>query len=189
MAESSLYAGERGGGRIFKIGRLGFDQGATDLGAHVYTGTYRSERIAPAGVGALINFRRVAIHLLSSGTYTFTVKIWVDDGRTQLGDATTQTVVISGGSGAISETTEEVEIEATGSHIRVEVTADSDDILGVFLVEGIRARGRVLRRGVAAKHAHVLPVGVAPIQDRHGHLPAGYPTVASRRAKDNAIVG
>ncbi len=41
MAESSLYAGERGGGRIFRIGRLGFDQGQSDLATDVYTGVYR----------------------------------------------------------------------------------------------------------------------------------------------------
>lgn len=146
MAESSLYTGERGGARVLKIGRIGFDQGTADLGSHVYTGTFRSERVAPAGVGALINFRRVAVHLLTSGTYTFTVKVWVDDGRTQLGDETTQTVTVTGGSGALSEITEEVEIEAAGSHIRVEVTVDSDNLTGIFLIEGIRARGRVLRQ-------------------------------------------
>ena len=148
MAESSLYTGERGGARIFKIGRLGFDQGAVgDLGSHVYTGTFRSERIAPAGVGGLINFRRVSIHILSSGTYTFGVKIWVDDGRTELGDETTQTVSITGGSGSLSEITEEVKVEAEGSHIRVEVTVDSDNLTGIFLIEGIQARGRAIRRG------------------------------------------
>ena len=146
MAESSLYTGERGGPRIFKIGRLGFDQGTSDLGSHVYTGTFRSERIAPAGVGSLINFRRVAIHILSSGTYEFTVKVWVDDKRTILGDGTTQTITINGGSGALGESTEEVEIEAEGSHIRVEITVDSDKITGLFLIENIQARGRVLRQ-------------------------------------------
>lgn len=146
MAESNLYAGERNGPRIFKIGRVGFDQGSADLGSHVYTGTYRTERFAPAGVGALINFRRVAIHLLTSGNYTFTVKVWVDNGRTQLGDETTQEVVITGSGGALREVTEEIEIEAEGSHIQVEITVDSDDLTGLFLIEGIRARGRIVRR-------------------------------------------
>lgn len=148
MPESSLYAGERDGARIFRIGRLGFDQGTKDLGSHVYTGTFRSERVAPAGVGALINFRRVAIHLLSSGTYIFTVNIWVDDGRTELGTGVTQSVVVTGGSGALSETTEEIKISAEGSHIRVEILVDSDDITGVFLIESIQARGRVLRESM-----------------------------------------
>lgn len=146
MAESSLYAGEANGARVFRIGRIGFDQGTGDLGSHVYTGTYKSERIAPAGPGALVNFRRVAIHLLSSGTYTFTVKVWVDNDRSNTAGGVEQTVVVSGGRGALSEITEEVEIEAEGSHIQVEVTIDSDDITGIFLIEGIAARGRLVRQ-------------------------------------------
>ena len=149
MAESSLYTGERGGARIFKIGRLGFDQGTSDLGSHVYKGTYRTERIAPLGPGGLINFRRVAIHLLSSGTYVFQVKVWVDDVRTQLQDGTDQLVTINGGGGGLSETTEEVEISAEGSHIRVEITLDSDDLGGLFLIESIDARGRPIRKSAA----------------------------------------
>lgn len=149
MAQSSLFAGERSGARIFKIGRIGFDQGTADLGSNVYTGTFKSERVAPAGPGGLVNFRRVAVHLLSSGTYEITVKVWVDDVRTELGDGSEQTAVISGGLGALSEITEEVEIEAEGSHIQVEVTVDSDDVTGIFLIEGIAARGRVIRQGSA----------------------------------------
>lgn len=145
MAESSLYAGERDGGRVFQIGRLGFDQGSSDLTTTVYTGTIRSERIAPAGVGGLVNFRRISIHLLVSGSYTFTVKIWVDDGRTQLGTEATQEVTITGTAGGLKEITEDIKIEANGSHCQVEVTMDSDDITGLFLIEAIRARGRVLR--------------------------------------------
>ena len=147
MAQSSLYAGEKGGARIMKIGRIGFDEvvGGGDLGSHVFTGTLRSERVAPAGVGALINFRRVAIHIMSSGTYTFTVKVWIDEGRTTLGSGTTQTVSVTGGSGELAETTQEIEIEGTGSHIQIEVTADSDDLKGIFLIESIKAKGRVIR--------------------------------------------
>lgn len=146
MAESSLYTGERGGPRVFKIGRLGFDQGTSDLDTHVYTGTYRTERIAPLGPGGLINFRRVAIHLLTSGTYIFTVKTWVDDVRTKLADGTDQLTTFNAGFGALSETTEEVEIEAEGAHIRVEIQLNSDDITGLFLIESIDARGRPIRQ-------------------------------------------
>ena len=146
MAESSLYGGERGGGRIFRIGRIGFDQGPSDLGTHVYTGTWKTERFAPAGIGSLVNFRRVAIHLLTSGTYTFTVKIWVDDGQTRLADTSFQEVVISGGPGALRETTTEIALEAEGSHIQVEITLDSDDVTGLFLIERINAVGRVIRK-------------------------------------------
>jgi hypothetical protein len=111
MAESSLYAGERDGARVFQVGRLGFDQGTQDLSATVYTGTYRTERISPAGPNALVNYRRVAIHLLVSGSYTFTVKVWINDGRTQLGVGTEQEVTVTGTAGALQEVTEEIEIE------------------------------------------------------------------------------
>lgn len=149
MAESNLYAGERAGPRIFRIGRIGFDQGTADLGSYVYTGTYRTERFAPAGVGALINFRRVAIHLLVSGDYIFTVRIWVDDERTSTSTDPEQVVIFTSADDAVlgeREVTREVELEAEGSHIQVEITVDSDDVDGIFLIEGIRARGRVIRR-------------------------------------------
>lgn len=144
MAESSIYAGDRVGNRVLRLGRIGIDSGTSDPGA-VYTGTIRTERIAPAGEGALINFRRVSIHLLVSGSYTFTVKVWVDDGRTLLGDETTQTVVITSTDSGLREVTEEVAVEAEGSHIQVEITVDADDVGGVFLVEKILARGRAIR--------------------------------------------
>ena len=149
MAESSLYAGERDGGRIFQIGRLGFDQGPSDLGANVYTGIFRSERIAPAGVGALINFRRLAIHLMVSGSYTFTVKVWIDNGQTELGTGALQSVVVTGTAGGLSEVTEEIEIQGIGSHLQMEITMDSDDITGIFLIESIRARGRIIRESAS----------------------------------------
>lgn len=146
MAQSILYAGERSGARVFKVGRIGYDSGTADLGSHVYTGTYRTERIFPAGPGGLVKFRRVAIHLLASGSYTFTVKVWVDGARTVLGSGSTQTVSITGSPGTLNEVTEEIEIEAMGSSIQVEITVDSDDVTGVFLIEAIMGRGRVVRQ-------------------------------------------
>lgn len=146
MASSALYAGERSGARVFKVGRVGFDGGTQDLSADVYTGTFRTERIYPAGPGGLVNFRRVVINLLVTGDYEFTVKVWVDDTRTVLGSGATQTVTITGSSNGLSEITEEVEISAEGSHIQVELTVDSDDTSGIFLIEGIWGRGRVIRQ-------------------------------------------
>ena len=146
MPESSLYAGERDGARVFRVGRVGFDEGSADLGSHVYRGTYRTERFAPAGNGALINFRRVAIHLLTSGNYRFLVKVWVDESRTTLGGTAVQATVFNNSGGALREVTHEVALEADGSHIQVEIIVDSDDVDGVFLIEGIMARGRIARR-------------------------------------------
>lgn len=66
--------------------------------------------------------------------------------RTQLQDGTDQLVTINGGGGGLSETTEEVEISAEGSHIRIEITLNSDDLGGLFLIESIDARGRPIRK-------------------------------------------
>jgi hypothetical protein len=149
MAESSLYAGERAGGRIFRIGRLGFDQGSADLEEDVYTGVYRTERVQPAGPGSLVMFRRVAVHLMTSGNYTFSLKVWVDNERTELATGTEQTFTVTGVGGALREVTKEVAIEAEGSHIQVEISVDSDDVTGLFLVESVSARGRVIRESAS----------------------------------------
>ena len=151
MAESSLFAGEREGGRIFQIGRLGFEQGTKDItladgsGGNAYTGTLRTERIAPAGVGALVNFRRISIHLLASAAYRMTVKVWVDDERAVTGNTSPQTTVITGNAGALKELTESVKIEGNGSHIQVEITVLSTDITGTFLIESVKGHGRAIR--------------------------------------------
>lgn len=147
MAHQALYGAERGGARVVQFGRVGLDAAGDDLGSHTYTGTLRTERVYPVGPGGLVNFRRVLVNILSDGTYTFTVKVWVDDSRTTLGDATTQTVSVTGGTGSLAEITEEISISAEGSHIQVEITVDSNNTTGVFLIESIVALGRAVRRG------------------------------------------
>lgn len=148
MADSSLYAGERSGTncRIFKVGRVGFDTGTVDPGSNVYTGTFKTERIYPAGPGGLVNFRRVVIHVLASGSYTIKVKVWVDDTQTTLKSGAAQVVSIINTVSGLSEVSEEVKISKVGSFIQVEVTVDSDDVTGVFLIEGIWGRGRIIRQ-------------------------------------------
>ncbi len=103
----------------------------------------------PAGPGCLIMFRRIAIHLLTSGDYEFTVKVWVDNDRTELAAGTEQTFTVTGTGGALREVTKEVAIEAEGSHVQVEISVDSDDVTGLFLVESISARGRVIRKSAS----------------------------------------
>lgn len=146
MASSALYVGERGGARLFKIGRVGFDVGSLDAGLNAYTGTLRSERIFPAGPGGLVNFRRVVVHLMTNGSYEFTVKVWVDDRRTRLGDGSLQNITIAGSASGLSEVSEEIEIDSEGSHIQVEINVDSDDVTGIFLIESVMARGRIIRQ-------------------------------------------
>lgn len=145
MANSVIYAGEKNGYRVFKFGGLGFATPGDDLEANVYTTTMKTEKIFPAGPGGLVNFRRVAIHFLASGAYQFTVKIWIDGVRTTLGDGTVQTVTVSGTT-ASGEITKEIEVEGEGSHIQVELTMDSDEMTGVFLLESVMGRGRVIRQ-------------------------------------------
>lgn len=147
MPSPVVFVGERSGARIFTLGRIGYDSAGDDLGSHTYTATARTERIFPGGPGALINFRRVVVHILADSTYSITIKVWVDGNRTTDGAGSTQTVTIAGGSGSLSEHTEEAAIEAEGSLIQVEVTVSSDSPTGLFLIEAINARGRVVRRG------------------------------------------
>lgn len=146
MANSVIFAGEKAGGRIFKFGRLGYTNPGDDLGANTYTSKIKTERVYPAGPGALINFRRVVIHFFGSGPYEFVVKVWVDGVQTTLGDGTAQEVTITGNINTTSEISEEIEIAATGSNIQMEIAMDSDTMIGVFLLEQITARGRVIRQ-------------------------------------------
>jgi hypothetical protein len=146
MADSSLYAGERLGNRIFKVGRVGFDAGPTDPDANVYVGTFKSERIFPAGPGGLINFRQVSIHVRASDEYVMTVKVFVDDVQTKAINGSPQKVIITNTVSGVSEVTEEIKISKSGSFIQVEITIDSDDIKGIFLIEGIWGHGRIIRK-------------------------------------------
>lgn len=150
MAGSSLYIGERSGARIFRLNRVGYDSAGADLGSHVYTATFRSERIAPAGLGALVLFRGVTINLYSSGTYSITVKVYVDDVQTKLGDNTAQTIVLASAVAREGKYSPEAAIEAVGRTIQVEVTVTSSAVTAPFMIESIIATGRVIR-GAASR--------------------------------------
>lgn len=144
MAGRAIYLGERSGARIFRVGRLGYDSAGTDAGSHAYTGTFRSERVAPAGPDGLINFRRVAIHLYATESYTYTVTVWVDGVQTTLGTGAAQTVTVSRTVTTAGEFTDEIAIAAYGNHIQVQITT-SAGTNAPFLLETISAHGRVIR--------------------------------------------
>lgn len=145
MAGSSIYLGERTGARIFRLNRVGYDTAGADLGSHVYTGTFTTERITPAGPGSLVLFRGVCVNLYSSGTYSITVKVYVDDVQTKLGDGTNQTIVLASAVAREGKYSPEAAIEAYGSTIRVEVTVLSSAVTAPFAIESITASGRVIR--------------------------------------------
>lgn len=141
----SMYFGQRDASRVLRLNRVGYDAAGNDNGSHTYTGTLRTERFSPAGPAGLVNFRKVVVHLYSSGTFNVTLKVWVDDVRTRLGDGTTQTIVITGATAVEGEYALEAAIEAQGKHIRVELTADSNVNTAPFFIEAITAHGRAVR--------------------------------------------
>lgn len=146
MSGRSIFIGERAGARVFKLGRLGYDAGGSDLSSQVFIGTFRTERIAPAGPAGLINFRRVEIHVnVPAASYEYTVKVYVDNVQTVLGTGVSETVVINRTAAVAGEYTDEVAVQAVGNHIQVEITVDSNDVTTPFMIESITAHGRVLR--------------------------------------------
>lgn len=146
--------------RLYKFGRVGFDSGSADPGG-VYTATMHSEKISPAGELGLCHFRRVGFRIYRTGSFTITLKVYVDGVQTQIwdgaGNKTTQQVVLVSAAPTNSpdETLVEADINARGTYIEVELTVQSSDVSGVFLPEGLEVHFRPLRmaRGTVAAHS------------------------------------
>lgn len=162
MANTLVYLGEIGSGKIFKIGKVGFDSGATvtfDPNSTPFTGTLKTERMSPAGEDALVRFRRVVLRALKTGAWTVKFTIWVDDKQTQVYDNTQtdspkidQVITISSPSdddGTLKEVLIEADIDATGTFIQVQLEMDSDDITGIFFPESIETHVQVMRETVS----------------------------------------
>lgn len=136
--------------RFYKVGRVGFDSGNADAGG-AYTGTFRSEKISPAGEFGLCQFRKVSFRILRTGAFTMTVKAYVDGSQTQRYNSSSvkvdQTVVIAEAAPTNSpeEKIVEVEIDATGTYIEVEVSIVSSQVTGVFLPEEVDVHYRPIR--------------------------------------------
>ena len=137
-----LFVAEANGSRLYKIGRVGFDTGTSDVGG-VFTGVLKTEKLSPAGEDGLCYFRRVIVRAWRTGAYTVTLKCWVDGVRTKVygtdGAASDQTVTIAGTAPAISpdEAIVEASIAAQGTYLEVELSIASNAITGVFLPESL----------------------------------------------------
>lgn len=151
MSSVLPLVGEKNGSRVYRIGVVGFDTGDDDGG--VFTGVLRTDPFSPAGEGGLLLYRRVAIRLLRSGSYTFTVKVFVDGNQTRIWNSSSvevdQTTSFTATATALQEEVLEVDIEAHGTSIAVEIEIDSDNTSGVFLVESIFVHAYGMREALS----------------------------------------
>lgn len=148
---SNVFAAENTGARIYKVGRVGLDTGTEDSGG-VYTMRLKSEKLSPAGEGGLCSFRRVLLRAFHTGSFSGQIKVYVDGVQTQIlvSDVlTNQVFAFSEGTPVNSpaEALVEMDIEASGSIIEVEVLVDSDAVVGTFLPESIWVGYRAIRPG------------------------------------------
>jgi hypothetical protein len=146
-----VLVAENGGNHLYAIGRVGLDTGTADDGG-VYTGLLRTERISPAGEGGLVHFRRVLLRVWHSGAFAGTLRAYVDETQTQVYSGPVlvdQAYAFSHAAPLASpdETLVEMDVNAVGTFIEVELEVDSDAITGVFLPEVIAVGCRILRPG------------------------------------------
>lgn len=144
-----VYLGEAGGSNIYYQGQLNIDGGNQDAGSTTYTATLKTERVYPAGRDALLHFRRVAIRLLRNGSVSFNVKIYVDEEQSQYYDSSDtlvdQVVTFDFTGGGEREDVAEVDMNAVGSQIQVEIIVTSTDLDGPLFIEPIEVHYRTVR--------------------------------------------
>jgi len=152
---TACFAAQNGGSRVYKIGRVGFDAGTEDAGG-AYSGKIQSDPLSPDGEGGWTHFRRVQIRVRHTGSFTCTVTLYVDGVQTQIwssGAQVDQSVTFVQAAPVFyptdseAETILEVDCDACGTFIVVELEVDSDDITGVFLVESVRIGRHTIRPG------------------------------------------
>lgn len=137
--------------RIYKFGRVGFDSGVSDPGG-AFTATLRTEKISPAGELGLCQFRRVGIRIFRTGSFTMTVKAYVDGVQTTTYDASSnrvnQSISITKSAPSVSpeETLVECDIDARGTYIEVELIVTSSGVAGLYLPEELEIHYRPLRQ-------------------------------------------
>lgn len=148
-----LYAAQANGGQVYKIGRVGYETGFGDHdGTVVYQGRLLSSAISPLGDSGYCKFRRVAVRIRHSSSFTITVKLYVDGTQTKVYDASSvaqdQTIVFTQAASTRSpaETVLQCDCSAAGTSIEVEILADSDDVAGTFLPEVIEVHYQPLRK-------------------------------------------
>jgi hypothetical protein len=146
-----IFACENNGSRLYKIGRVGLDTGAQDTGG-VYKSTLKTERISPLGELAVLVFRRVGIRIWRTGSFTFTVTVFVDGAQTTIFDANgnkiPQTITFTQPTPTLPpiETMVEASIQAQGTYIEVQMDINSNNITGIFLPAELEVHFYPLRR-------------------------------------------
>lgn len=149
-----LFIIEAAGARLYKYGRVGFDSGVADPGGN-YTATMRSEKMSPAGELGLCHFRRIGLRIFRTGSFTVTLKVFVDGVQTKRYDSSSnkvdQVIVLTKSAPTISpeETEIEADIDASGTYIEVELTVTSNNIAGLFLPEELNIHYRPIRQSRA----------------------------------------
>lgn len=139
------------GARVYQFGRVGFDSGTADPGGN-FTATMRTEKISPAGDFGLCQFRRIGFRIFRTGSFTMTVKVYVDGVQTKVYDASSnkidQVIVISQAAPSTSpeKTLVEADIDARGTYIEVELTVTSNNIVGLYLPEELDVHFRPLQQ-------------------------------------------
>lgn len=160
MSATLTLVGERNGNRVYRIGSLGLDGGNQDTDGNTYQAILRTDRFSPLGEGGLALFRRVSVRILRSGAYTITARVYIDDTQTQRyenvdagSSLVDQVIVLTNTASALVEDVLQIDVSAQGTHISVELTIDSDDLTGVFLVESMEVHLYPVRpaRGRAAE--------------------------------------
>lgn len=137
--------------RLYKFGRVGFDSGSADPGGN-YTATMRTEKISPAGELGYCQFRRIGFRIFRTGSFTMTIKVYVDGVQTKIYDGTSakvnQTIVIAKPAPVLSpeETLVEADIDGNGTYIEVELTVASSAVTGIFLPEELEVHFRPMRQ-------------------------------------------
>lgn len=144
---------------LYRVGRTGFDSGSADAGG-VFTATMRTWGGSPTGDFGRAHFRRVGIRILHSAEFTCTVRIYVDGEQTQIwesGSLVAQEVVFNLTTlfDPPGEELLEVDLDAVGSIIEVELEVDSDEVEGIFLPESIEVHFRPLRKARESTPAQV----------------------------------
>lgn len=136
--------------KLYRIGRVGYDSGDQDPGG-AYVATLKSERISPAGDHGYVHFRRIGLRVLHSGTFTITMRVYVDDVQTTIYNASStavaQEIVFTktAPSSATAEALLEADISAKGTFVQVELEITSTNVSGVFLPEEVELHARAIR--------------------------------------------
>lgn len=77
-----IITGDYSGGRIYTIGRVGYDSTGDDEGG-TFSALLRTERFSPAGEGGLVMFRRVQARIWHTSSFSGKMKVYVNGVQTQ----------------------------------------------------------------------------------------------------------